>query len=165
MRYVGWTLVIVAMIDFLLSWVGIDFFALFGINLHPTIFHYSAYIIGGIGGIILWIVFKGDASSAIDDSLAEGEELLYKKTVTVKQKGWFKQPDKGYLYLTDRRIGYMGDEDLTFVSNLEDVSSISTKRWWIELTLADKTVTFTPGMFKAKSLVSQIENAMQAKAS
>jgi hypothetical protein len=59
----------------------------------------------------------------------------------------------------------MGDEDLTFVSNLEDVSSISTKRWWLELTIADKTITFTPGMFKAKSLVSQIENAMQAKAS
>ncbi len=62
-------------------------------------------------------------------------------------------------------IGYMGDEDLTFDSNLEDVSSLTMKRWWIELTMAEKTITFTPGMFKAKSLASQIENAMEAKAS
>ena len=55
----------------------------------------------------------------------------------------------------------MGDEDLAFDSNLEDVSSITMKRWWIELTIADKTITFTPGMFKAKSLASQIENAME----
>ena len=162
MRYVGWTLVIVAMIDFLLSWVGVDFYGLFGIDL-GILYQFSAYVVGGIGGIILWIVYKGDASAAIDDSLAEGEELLYKKTVSVKQKGWFKQPDKGYLYLTNRRIGYMGDEDHAFDSNLEDVSSLTMKRWWIELTMADSTITFTPGMFKAKNLFSQIENAMEAK--
>tara|TARA_A100001011_G_C14262487_1_gene823120 strand:- start:1271 stop:1765 length:495 start_codon:yes stop_codon:yes gene_type:complete len=164
MRYVGWTLVIVGVIDWLSSLGGIDFYGLFGIDL-GILYQFSAYIVGGIGGIILWIVYKGDASSAIDDSLAEGEELLYKNSVTVKQKGWFKQPDTGVLYLTNRRIGYMGDEDLAFDSNLEDVSSITMKRWWIELTIADKTITFTPGMFKAKSLASQIENAMEAKAS
>jgi hypothetical protein len=78
MRYVGFALVLVAMIDWLSSLVGTNFYGLFGIDL-GILYQFSAYIVGGIGGIILWIVYKGDASSAIDDSLAEGEELLYKK--------------------------------------------------------------------------------------
>ncbi len=165
MKNFGWVLVIVGAIDYLSSLGGIDFYGLFGINLSGIFYQFSPFIVGGIGAVILWIAYKKDASSALDDSLAEGEELLYKNTVAVKQKGWFKQPDNGLFYLTNKRIGYMGDEDLAFDSNLEDVSSITTKRWWITLTIEDKTFTFTGGYFKAKSLASQIENAMEAKAS
>ena len=113
------TLVFIGAIDYLSSLGGIDFYGLFGINLSGIFYQFSPLIVGGIGAAILWFVFKQDASSGLDESLAEGEEILYKNTVAVKQKGWFKQPDSGLFYLTNKRIGYMGDEDLAFDSLLE----------------------------------------------
>ena len=68
MKNIGWVLVIVGVIDYLSSLGGIDFYGLFGIDL-GILYQFSAYIVGGIGAAILWIAYKKDASSALDDSL------------------------------------------------------------------------------------------------
>ena len=55
MKILGYTLTSIAFIDFAVSFFGIDFYGLAGINLTGWLYQYSPIIVGALGSILIII--------------------------------------------------------------------------------------------------------------
>ncbi len=54
MKILGYILIVVAFVDFIGSWVGFDFWLeVFGINLTGIAYQISAFVVGGIGYMLV----------------------------------------------------------------------------------------------------------------
>lgn len=94
----GYVLIGLGALDFLLSWVGIDF----------TGFAEGPVILGGIGGVLIYTAMQQAKAAALlasfESSLDEGETLLKSGTVGIKES--MTKSESGILFLTNRKLAY-----------------------------------------------------------
>lgn len=165
-KRIGTVLMGIAFIDFLISWFGIDFYGLFGINLPGFLYDYSPVIVGGIG----FLLFKSEEMNAgldhvLDD---EGEELLMQATVSVRES--LTKIETGKFYLTNKKIGYFGSYvtkgansndstgDNNFSCSIQEITSVDSTTTKVNIYYEDKVFTFMPGITKVKSTVKAIKD-------
>jgi hypothetical protein len=123
MEIVGYCLIGLGILDFLLSWVGVD---VTGVAEGPV-------ILGVIGGFLLYLQNAQDKVADFDGSLDEGEILLKSASVSVKRSMWDSKPESGSFILTNRRLlysGTAGERDVgshDFEYLLGEISSVETK--------------------------------------
>jgi hypothetical protein len=115
MKIAGYLFIGLGILDFVLSWMGMD---ITGLTESPLIF-------GGIGGLLLYLEKHKGKVAEFEDSLDEGETLLKSGKVSVKE-GWTKQ-ENGSLILTNRRLLFSGTEKNDFELLLGNISSVETK--------------------------------------
>jgi len=131
MKIAGYLFIGLGILDFLLSWIGVD---ITGFSISPMIF-------GAIGGFLLYMETHKGKVAEFEGSLDEGETLLKSGDVTFKES--FSKQENGALLLTDRRLFYRGTgkvegsgDDIgmsydvgsnDFELLLGDISSVETK--------------------------------------
>ena len=128
MKISGYLFIGLGILDFLLSWMGVDI----------TGFSQSPVIFGAIGGILLYLEIQKGKVAEFEGSLDEGETLVKSGQVSFKES--FSKIGSGVLLLTDRRLFYRGtakvvrgkisNEDVgsnDFELLLGDISSVETK--------------------------------------
>ena len=119
----GYLLIALGILDFLLSWVGVNFTGVEG----------GPVILGAIGGFLLYLQNAQDKVADFDGSLDEGEILLKSASVSVKRSMWDSKPENGSFILTNRRLLYSGtggERDVgshDFELLLGEISSVETK--------------------------------------
>ena len=141
MKIAGYLFIALGILDFLLSWIGVDI----------TGFSQSPVIFGAIGGILLYLETHKGKVAEFEGSLDEGETLLKSGNVTFKESLFNKKQESGVLLLTDRRLFYHGTGKITagklrmssdvgsndFELLLGDISSVETKFPW-KIIIKDK---------------------------
>ena len=165
MRILGFILIAIGFIDFGLSFIGIDFYAIFGIYLTGVAYQYSPLVVGTVGTIL---VYK---SSADEDNqngsqhfLNADEQLILQKTANGR-RGSFNYREPGTLFITDKRVGFMGvsqfgqeaSGELDFECELEQISSLNGSFLYLEIHYNDKTFKCAPGPSKPKLIIAEIE--------
>ena len=132
MKIAGYLFIGLGILDFLLSWMGVDI----------TGFSQSPVIFGAIGGILLYLETHKGKVAEFEGSLDEGEILLKSGSASIKES--LTKSESGVLLLTDRRLFYRGTgkvegsggdvgvsyEDVgsnDFELLLGDISSVETK--------------------------------------
>ena len=127
MAIVGYGFIGLGILDYLLSWMGVDI----------TGFSLSAFIFGSIGGIFLFLGKSKDKVAEFEGSLDKGETLL--KTGTLSVKDGMTNQENGTLVLTNIKLLYLcpGKSDYDFELLLEDISSVETKFPW-KIIIKDK---------------------------
>ena len=131
MKIAGYLFIGLGILDFLLSWMGVDI----------TGFSQSPVIFGAIGGILLYMEKHKGKVAEFEGSLDEGETLLKSGGASFKES--FSKVESGVLLLTDRRLFYRGTgkvegsgDDIgmsydvgsnDFELLLGDISSVETK--------------------------------------
>ena len=96
MKIAGYLFIGLGILDFLLSWMGVDI----------TGFSQSPVIFGAIGGILLYLETHKGKVAEFEGSLDEGETLLKSGGASFKES--FSKVESGVLLLTDRRLFYRG---------------------------------------------------------
>jgi len=141
MVIIGYGFIGLGILDFLLSWMGVDI----------TGFSQSPVIFGAIGGILLYLEIQKGKVAEFEGSLDEGETLLKSGGASFKES--FSKVESGVLLLTDRRLFYRGTgkvegsgDDIgmsydvgsnDFELLLGDISSVETKFPW-KIIIKDK---------------------------
>ena len=132
MQIAGYCFIGLGIIDFLLSWTGVDL----------TGFEESPLVFGTIGGLLIYAVrldkLAKDKVADLEASLDEGEILLKSGKVTVRES--LPKQEQGCLLLTNRKLLYSGttitdgegvsDGDVgnhDFQLLLGEISSVETK--------------------------------------
>ncbi len=67
-KIIGGLLVAWGVFDFALSWMGIDLYAEIGIPIPAAIWWYTAYIVGGIGAVVIAVGQQQDVTAMEDDT-------------------------------------------------------------------------------------------------
>ena len=96
MKIAGYLFIGLGILDFLLSWMGVDI----------TGFSQSPMIFGGIGAILIYLEIQKGKVAEFEGSLDEGETLLKSGGASFKES--FSKVESGVLLLTDRRLFYRG---------------------------------------------------------
>ena len=98
----GYGLIGVGILDFLLSWFGLD----------VTGFSYSPVILGSLGGVFIWQALHNAKAAALvasfESALGEGETLL--KSGQVGMQEGMTKVEQGVLLLTNRKLFYSSIE-------------------------------------------------------
>ena len=100
MKIAGYLFIALGILDFLLSWIGVD---ITGFSLSPLIFETIGFLL--VYTPIYLEKHKGKVAE-FEGSLDEGETLLKSGDVTFKES--FSKQENGALLLTDRRLFYRG---------------------------------------------------------
>ena len=141
MKIAGYLFIGLGILDFLLSWMGVDI----------TGFSQSPMIFGVVGAILIYLEIQKGKVAEFEGSLDEGETLLKSGNVTFKESLFNKKQESGVLLLTDRRLFYHGTGKITagkirissdvgsndFELLLGDISSVETKFPW-KIIIKDK---------------------------
>lgn len=162
------------LVDFGASLVGIDFYAYFGIHLTGYAYEYSPFVAGILGFVLIYLDKNKDIGHQIESSLNKDEEIVLTKLVSVRKGGIFSGIESGTFFLTNQRIGYMGNfsqkgedvdtdavGDYNFSCPLKNIKSVNGSRTAIEISHGDETFKFEPGLTKVKEIVAQIEKQME----
>ena len=142
MKIAGYLFIGLGILDFLLSWMGVDI----------TGFSQSPVIFGAIGGILLYLEIQKGKVAEFEGSLDEGETLLKSGNVTFKESLFNKKQESGVLLLTDRRLFYHGTGKITagkirissdvgsndFELLLGDISSVEITKFKVFIIIKDK---------------------------
>ena len=142
MKIAGYLLIGLGILDFLLSWIGVD---ITGFSISPMIF-------GAIGGFLLYMETHKGKVAEFEGSLDEGETLLKSGNVTFKESLFNKKQESGVLLLTDRRLFYHGTGKITtgnirissdvgsndFELLLGDISSVEITKFKVFIIIKDK---------------------------
>ena len=139
MKIAGYLFIALGILDFLLSWIGVDI----------TGFSQSPVIFGAIGGILLYLEIQKGKVAEFEGSLDEGEILLKSGSASIKES--LTKSESGVLLLTDRRLFYHGTskhkgEDISYEdvgSNdfellLGDISSVEITKFKVFIIIKDK---------------------------
>jgi hypothetical protein len=102
MIIIGGLLIALGILDFGLSWVGVDLYGELGIPLSGFLYENSPVFAGVLGGILIW--WKEHSQNGVDSlqNLDEGEVAIENRTVNYG-KSLFKQTS-GRLILTNQRL-------------------------------------------------------------
>ena len=142
MKIAGYLFIGLGILDFLLSWMGVDI----------TGFSQSPVIFGAIGGILLYLEIQKGKVAEFEGSLDEGETLLKSGNVAFKESFFAKTQEGGVLLLTDRRLFYHGTGKITagkirissdvgsndFELLLGDISSVEITKFKVFIIIKDK---------------------------
>ena len=146
MKIAGYLFIALGILDFLLSWIGVD---ITGFSQSPVIFEL-------IGFLLVYMPthlekHKGKVAE-FEGSLDEGETLLKSGNVTFKESLFNKKQESGVLLLTDRRLFYHGTGKITagklrissdvgsndFELLLGDISSVEITKFKVFIIIKDK---------------------------
>ena len=97
MKIAGYLLIGIGVLDFALSWMGVDI----------TGFEESPLVFGVIGGCLLYYAKNKDKVSDLSDQLPEGEVLIKSSANAAVPLGLTKQ-EGGFLILSNKRITFTG---------------------------------------------------------
>lgn len=174
MKILGMFFIGLGVVDFLASLIGIDFYAYFGINLTGYAYEYSPYAAGILGFVIYSLDKNKDIQHEIETSIGKNEKVVLTKFVNVRKGGFFSGVESGTFFVTNQRIGYLGNysqkgEDLdnddvgelNFSCNLSSISSVEGSLFSIQIGYDGKTFKFLPGMTQVKKIVAEIEQLRQ----
>jgi len=166
MQVLGFLLIGLGIIDFAISWVGIELYSTIGIHLPQSIAQFTPLVAGGIGICLLIVAYNKDVASEFEENLNEDEKLIKKSSISVKHST-FKQ-EAGLLFLTNQRLKYvgtstqssieLGSKDVEIV--LKDISSIKGLK--ASVSLFDKEgneYKFMVGLGRVNSWVKEISEA------
>ena len=139
MKIAGYLFIGLGILDFLLSWMGMD---ITGLTESPLIF-------GGIGGLLLYLEKHKGKVAEFEGSLDEGETLLKSGSANIKES--LTKSESGVLLLTDRRLFYHGTSKVTgksisyedvgsndFELLLGDISSVEITKFKVFIIIKDK---------------------------
>ena len=172
MRILGYLLIVLGAIDWGVSLIGVDFYAIFGIYLKGIAYQYSPFIVGTLG--VFLVVISASKSAAEDYQrsvpkfLEADENLVLQKPVNGRTTGiGFKEP--GFLYVTNKRVKFVGVSlynieatgELDFECELVQISSLKGTSIKLEIQYNDEIFVCAPGLFKAKSIIAEIEKLKQ----
>mgnify|MGYP006443412665 CR=1 FL=1 len=68
LKIIGVLLIVWGVLDFALSWMGIDLYAEIGITIPDAIWAYTAYIVGGIGFVLFALGQQQDGNDTENDN-------------------------------------------------------------------------------------------------
>ena len=172
MRILGYLLIVLGTIDWGVSLIGVDFYAIFGIYLKGLAYQYSPFIAGTLGGLLVFISASKSAAEDYQSStpkfLEADENLILQKTVNGRTTGiGFKEP--GFLYVTNKRVKFIGVSifgvkatgELDFECELAQISSLKGTSIKLEIQYNDEIFVCAPGLFKAKSIIAELEKLRQ----
>lgn len=117
------------LVDGLTSLGGIDFYGLFGLQLSETADSYAPIFAGLLGIIFLALGSDRRFASQIADSMPAGEQLVFCRRVRVKNGGLFGGFSSGFLILSDKRLGYLGDLPEAYSALLEQDDDLGDINW------------------------------------
>jgi len=164
-KKIGYILMVIGVLDFALSWVGINFYAIFGINLTGIAYEYSPLIVGVIGFLLTKQVEMNEKSSQI---LGEDEYFVLNITVNVKGENILK-PETGKFFITNKKVGFIGSyvasgddvEDGSgendFTCSVDEITSVDSSPASVNIAYSDKEFAFMPGLTKVKSTVEALK--------
>jgi len=174
MQLLGYFFIVLGFVDFGASWLGVDFYAYFGIHLTGYAYEYSPYAAGLLGFVLIALDKNKDISHQIESSLNTNENVILKKLVNVRKGGFFSGVEAGTFFLTNQRIGYVGNfsqkgEEFNiddtgaydFSCPLKNIKSVRGTLTSIEISHDEGTFKFLPGITKVKEVVDQIEKQME----
>ena len=166
MQVLGYLLIGLGIIDFAISWMGIELYSTIGIHIPQSFAQFTPLVAGGIGACLVLIVSNKDVASEFEENLNEDEKLIKKTNCSVKHSTF--KSEYGLLFLTNQRLKYvgistqssieLGSKDVEMV--LKDISSIKGVK--ASMTLLDKEGNehkFTLGRKGVNSWVKEISEA------
>ena len=175
MQLLGYFFIVLGFVDFGASWLGVDFYAYFGIHLTESAYEYSAYVAVSVGAFLIALNKNKDISHQFESSLNTNENVIFKKLVSVRKGGFFSGVEVGTFFLTNQRIGYVGNfsqkgEELNiddtgaydFSCPLKNIKSVRGTLTSVEISHDEGTFKFEPGITKVKEVVDQIEKQMES---
>ena len=171
----GYFFILLGIVDFLASLLGINFYAMFGIYLEGLAYQYAPLASGLLGLILILLDKNKDTSHLIEKSLEKDESLILSSLVSVRKGGFFGDIESGTFFITNKRLGYIcdfsqvgmfgtvelevdGDND--FIWQLKDVSSARATAVSVIIKSGEKEFKFLPGFWKIKSIVDSINANM-----
>ena len=172
MKNLGYFFIGLGILDFLsVDLFGVDFYALFGITLTGYAYEFSPFAVGLLGIIIIYMDKDKDLNHKIETILTSGEEIILTRRVTIKKGGFFSGMEHGNFFITNKRIGYMGNmsQSLTslpggesegvydFICDIKKISKIEGGLASFQIEYDNKNLKFTPGMTRVKDIVNIIK--------
>jgi len=171
--YLGYFFILLGIVDFLASLQGTDFYAMFGIYLEGLAYQYSPYAAGLLGFILIALDKNKDINHLIEKSMEKDENLILSSLVSVRKGGIFSGTESGTFFITNKRLGYIGnfsqngenldaevDGDNDFIWQLKDVSSARATAVSVIIKSGEEEFKFLPGFWKTKSIVDSIKANM-----
>lgn len=173
MQILGFILIGLGLFDFLASRVGIDIYAFVGIQLTGPAYTYSPLIAMGLGALLLTMTFGQNAKKLLIDYLGDDEQLVLFRSANIKNPGFFGRPKHGYLFVTDKRLGFLGDLPKAYkhlqttevdthgiVWRLRDVTGV--QRDWLNVTIAahGQEVKLKTGALFTKQIADAIQSRL-----
>jgi hypothetical protein len=172
MKKLGYFFIGLGIIDLLsIDLFGVDFYALFGINLTGYAYEFSPFAAGLLGIIIIYMDKDKDLNHKIETMLASEEEIILTRKVSIKKGGIFSGMEHGIFFITNKRIGYMGNmsQSLTgsstdesegnydFSCDIKKISKIEGGLASFKIEYDNKNLKFTPGITRVKDIVNIIK--------
>jgi hypothetical protein len=159
MKYLGFFLIFLGAIDYGLSQLDIDLYALFGIKLSGLLYFLSPLIAGGFGLLLLKFAGKKDTKELLDSLLKDGEKVSSTTKVNVKKGGLFGSIETGKFIVTNQQVIYIDEYgNLEFSCYLKDITSVKGSFNSIQIESAGEKFKFRPGFWKVKKMVSEIKS-------
>lgn len=165
MRIFGFILIAIGLIDFGLSIIGVNFYAIFGIYLTGFAYQYSPLVVGTVGTILVYKSSADEDNQNASQDFLHADEQLILQTSANGRRGSFNYREPGTLIITDKRVGFMGisqlgqeaNGELDFECKLEQISSLNGSFLHLEIHYNDKTFKCAPGPSKSKLIIAEIE--------
>jgi len=175
MQQLGYIFIVLGFVDYGAGILGVNIYEYFGIHLTGYAYEYSPYAAGLVGGVLIALGKNKDISHQFESSLNTNENVIFKKLVSVRKGGFFSAVEVGTFFLTNQRIGYVGNfsqkgEELNiddtgaydFSCPLKNIKSVRGTLTSVEISHDEGTFKFEPGITKVKEVVDQIEKQMES---
>jgi hypothetical protein len=117
MIIIGGLLIALGILDFGLSWVGVDLYGELGIPLSGFLYENSAYFAGVLGGLLIFWKKHSEKGEGALENLNEGEIVIEKRTVNFGPK--LNKQTSGILILTNQRFMLLSTGSISNDGNID----------------------------------------------
>ncbi len=173
MPILGFALIGLGLVDFIASRGGIDIYALVGIQLTGAAYTYSPAIATGLGALILTLTFGQNAKKLLLSYLDDDEELLLFRSADLQNPSRFGRPKHGYLFVTNKRLGFLGDLPKAYkhlqtmevdtqgiVWRLRDVTGVEKGFSNVTISAHGQAVKFNTGALFTEQIADEIQSRL-----
>lgn len=173
MPILGYVLVGLGFIDYLASKLGVDIYALVGIQLPGPLFTYSPVIALGLGAVVLAMSYGKQAQTNLKDSFDDDEALILFRSAALRNPGLFSPRKYGHLFVTNKRLGFLGelpkthqhlqtmDSDLPgIIWNLREISGVERGFNSVTVTARGQSIRFEISAHQTGAVAKAIQSQL-----